>query len=161
MNIIAIIVLLMAMVPISTCNTFRSTNVTSTIDATVVAPTSETMQPPSGTATQANMGVVVIQGIFDPTGENLLELKPVRRYTYSSPLIPNQPTGRFLVRVFFVSGEVMIVPFDALVADDAGRMQHGFFEVTVPVRGEIDYILITDALGEKTFARINASEIIP
>ena len=161
MKIIAIMVLLMAMVTISTCNTFRSITVTSTIDVTVVESTSKTMQPPSGTATQANMGVVVIQGIFDPEGENLLDLKPVHRYAYSSPALPSQPTGRFLVKVFFTNGEVTIVPFDALVADDAGRTQHGFFEVTVPVRSEIDYILITDAMGVKMFARIEASEIIP
>ena len=40
-------------------------------------------------------------------------------------------------------------------------IQHGFFEVTVPVRGEIDYILITDAMSVKSFARVDASEIIP
>jgi hypothetical protein len=126
-----------------------------------VIPTGETMRPPSETATQTNMGVVVIQGIFDPKGENLLELKPVHRYAYSSPPIPSQPTGRFLVKVFFTNEEVTMVPFEALVADDAGRTQHGFFEVTVPLRGEIDHILITDAMGAKIFARVDASEIIP
>lgn len=161
MKIIAIIVLLLAMITISACNTSRSTTVLSTSEVRAIKPTGETMRPPSGTASQGNMGVVVIQGIFDSAGENLLELKPVHRFAYSSPPIPNQSTGRFLVQVFFRNGEVTTVPFDALVADDAGRTQHGFFEVTVPVSSEIDYILITDAIGVKTFARINASDIIP
>jgi hypothetical protein len=161
MKIMVIVVLLLWMVTISSCHISRSTPVLSNSEATVVKPTSDTMQPSSATASPTDMGVVVIQGIFDPTGENLLELKPVHRYAYSSPPIPNQATGRFLVKVFFRNGEVTTVPFDALVADDAGRTQHGFFEITVPVSDEIDYILITDAMGAKTFTRINASDIIP
>jgi hypothetical protein len=149
------------MLTIGTCNTSSATSVLSTSEVTDVKPTGETMQSPGGTATQASKGVVVIQGTFDPAGENLLELKSVHRYAYNSPPIPNQPTGRFLVKVFFKNWEVTTIPFDALVADDAGRTQHGFFEVTVPVNDEIDYILITDAIGEKTFAHINASDIIP
>lgn len=107
-----------------------------------------------------SQSVIVIHGIFDPAGEELLELKPVRQYTYHSGPIPNQPAGRFVVKIIYVTGDKTTVPFDALVADDAGRTQHGFFEVVVPVIGEIETILVSDASGEKTFARIVGSEIL-
>ena len=80
MKTIAIIALLLLMVTISNCNTSRSTGVLPTRELTIVEPTGETMQPPGGTATQANMGVVVIQGIFRPSGRKALaKLKPVHR----------------------------------------------------------------------------------
>ncbi len=161
MKITAIMVLLQAMVATSTCNISKPALAPSASNVANLEPTGGTMKSPSGTGTTAEMGVVVIQGIFDPAGEKLLELKPVHRYAYSSPPIPNQPTGRFLAKVVLMNRQVTTVPFDALVADDAGRTQYGFFEVTVPVRGDIDYILITDAAGVKTFARIGASEIVP
>jgi len=106
----------------------------------------------------ANSGVIVIQGIFDPAGEKLLELKPVHRYSYHSGPIPDQRKGRFAVRVAFASGRITTVPFDALVADDAGRMAHGFFEVTVPVSGEVTSICVTDESGSKTFACVSGAK---
>jgi len=66
------------------------------------------------------------------------------------------------VEIIYVSGEVITVPFDALVAGDSspGITQHGFFEVTVPVSGKIASILITDATRRTIFARIDGSEIL-
>jgi hypothetical protein len=104
--------------------------------------------------------VVVIQGIFDAAGQKLLDLKPVRRYSYNSKPIPDQPQGQYKVTVTYTTGAPTIVPFDALVADDAGHTAHGFFEVTVPLSGEIAAIRITDASGQTVFATIEASEII-
>lgn len=133
----------------------------STRDTRLPSETTPEAAHPVASSTTPENGVIVIQGIFDPTGERLLELKPARRYSYVSGPIPNQPSGHYLVKVIYVAGDVTSVWFDALVADDAGRTQHGFFEVTVPLSGKIDYILITDATGVRIFARINASEIIP
>ncbi|MDQ6651816.1 MAG: hypothetical protein M3Y84_03635, partial [Acidobacteriota bacterium] len=104
----------------------------------------------------AAQGVLVISGIFDPAGEKLLQLKPVRYYSWHSGPVPNQPQGRFMAKVTYVNGEVTKLPFDALVADDAGRTRHGFFELVVPVSGAIDSISVTDASGEKLFALIKA-----
>ncbi len=105
-------------------------------------------------------GVVVIQGVFDPTGRKLLKIYPVHRYTYHSKTIPSQRHGRFMVRILYVTGRVTSVPFDALVADDAGRTRYGFFAVTVPIHGEIDSIRISDSSGKKTFAVILARQIL-
>jgi hypothetical protein len=111
---------------------------------------------------QPEEGVVVIHGIFDPAGERLLELKPVRRYAYHSGPTPHQQEGRFLVEVVFINGTAVRVPFDALIADDLHvEPIHGFFEVVIPVEGEIAYIRITDFSGEKTFAYVHGSEILP
>ena len=67
------------------------------------------------------------------------------------------------MKVAFTNGDVTIVPFDALVADDSspGQTRYGFFEVEVPLRGNVDFVLITDSSGEKTFARVEGSEIRP
>jgi hypothetical protein len=106
-------------------------------------------------------GVVVVSGIFDHAGEKLLSLKPTRRYGWRSRGIPEQSQGRFRAKVEYSNGKETIVPFDALVADDAGRTRHGFFELTIPLEGEIVSISITDASGQKQFAFIKASEIRP
>lgn len=105
--------------------------------------------------------VLVIQGIFDPSGMKLLELKPVRRVfqVYGPGSIPAR--GVFMVRIALVNGETNNVPFDAFVADDSpgGATVHGFFEVTIPVSGEIAAIRLTDAADRITFARIAGEEI--
>lgn len=124
----------------------------------------QTVTPTPGATTMettASKGVVVVSGVFDHAGENLISLKPTRRYSYRSRTIPEQSQGRFLVKVEYSNGDETIVPFDALVADDAGRTWHGFFEVTVPLKGEIASIRITDSSGRKQFALIKASEIQP
>lgn len=109
-------------------------------------------------------GVVVIQGIFDSAGEKLLELKPVRYYSWrSSRPTPHQQQGRFIVEFTYASGKVTIVPFDALVADDSspGMIRHGFFEVIVSVSSKIASILVTDANRRTVFARVKGSEVLP
>jgi hypothetical protein len=126
-----------------------------------VAANCETCLQSTPVSSMVYSGVIVIQGIFDSTGERLLELKPLRRYTYHSGPIPDQREGRFAVRVAFASGITTTVHFDALVADDAGRMAHGFFEVVVPVSDEIASICITDASGRKIFACVSGAQIAP
>ena len=77
-----------------------------------------------------NEGVAVIQGIIDPLGEQLVELKSVRYYaTRSSPLATQQNSGRFRAEVASAMGEVTTVSYDALVADYSfpGITQHGLF----------------------------------
>jgi hypothetical protein len=115
----------------------------------------------AGADGEPSEGVVVIQGIFDPAGDRLIELQPVRRFSWRSGPTPNQQAGRFMVEVMYVTGQSVTVPFDALVADDSGRTSHGFFEVVVPVHGQIASIRITDASRQRTFARIDGSEIQP
>jgi len=114
-----------------------------------------------GTEMNRNDGVIIVSGIFDHAGETLLSLKPVRRHAWRAGTLPDQKAGRFQVRVKYAGGEEQIVPFDALVADDAGRTRHGFFEVTIPVSGELESVSITDSSGRKQFAVIQASEIHP
>lgn len=111
-----------------------------------------------------NEGVAVIQGIIDPLGEQLVELKSVRYYaTRSSPLATQQNSGRFRAEVASAMGEVTTVSYDALVADDSfpGITQHGLFEVTVPVNDKIASIFISDATRSKVFARIDVQAGLP
>src|SRR5438105_1315032 len=131
MKIVSILVLLLAsLVAFSACSSSASKSASSISEGA--------MNKPTDVATgKASQGVVVIQGIFDPTGEKLLELKPVHRYVGHSRPIPNQREGRLVVEVTYVNGKMTTVPFDALVADDSGATRYGFFEVVVPVSGEI------------------------
>ena len=111
---------------------------------------------------QKSHGVIVVSGIFDPAGERLLKLNPVRRYSWQqSAPTPNQKQGRFALKVTYVKGASQVVPFNALVADDAGHTRHGFFEVVVPVDDEVESVRITDASGAKLFALVKASEFLP
>ena len=108
--------------------------------------------------------VVVVQGIFDLTGERLLQLKPAFRYPWRS-----QPTQirrdqqfRYAVRVSTAAGQVA-VPFHPYVADDAskGAASPGFFEVMVPVSGPVRAIAITDIGGSRTFGAIESGQQPP
>lgn len=102
--------------------------------------------------------VLVVQGIFDPTGEELLRLEPAFRFPWRSQPSPAQADGAFRVEVIDDLGQSYIVFFDALNGDDAGEVpgegeQHGFFEVMVPVppQREAVSLEVTDATGQVSF----------
>jgi hypothetical protein len=163
------VLLLVVLLVLDISYPLASSDARSIREASVMKSVSEAVQPPgatsgvtssSSTSNAPNEGVVVIHGIFDAAGEKLLKLEPVHRYAYRSRTTPDQQEGRFAVRVTFVSGNVTTVPFDALIADDAGRIAHGFFEVIIPVSGGIASIRITDASGGKTFARVDGLQIL-
>jgi len=84
----------------------------------------------------------VIQGIFDPTGNQLLRLNPVFRYPWPSaptpvPPPPPEQQNRYLAVVTTTTGDVVHVPFDAFALLDTpeGAHQRGFFEVQAKVSG--------------------------
>ena len=106
--------------------------------------------------------VLVVQGIFDPTGTELRQLKPVFRYPWRSrPTVPPPPPnpgittlqseGLFSVRVTDVNSNVISVPFNPLVADDPDRVPEeekpGFFEVMIPLSNEVALLDITNVNG--------------
>jgi hypothetical protein len=105
--------------------------------------------------------VIVIQGIFDPKGENLLELQPIRQYRRLYSPTSYRPVGYFAVIVVYADKSRMSFPFDALISSDAPNgTQHGFFEVEIPVSGTIDVVLITDDTQQTMFAEIQGTDII-
>lgn len=118
---------------------------------------------PDRTRRNVNQDVLVIQGIFDPSGEKLLELAPLQRYTRQLQPNSNPQEGPFVVEVGYVNGEVILVPFNALIADDSspGATRYGFFEVTVPVSGEIRAVRITDSSGQHIYGEVDATELRP
>ena len=89
-------------------------------------------------APSAQQEVLFIQGIFSADGKELVRLSPVRR----APLPGNQTTPRFAEEgvfsfcVFYGNGDVDVIHFDALVADDSGKTYHGFFELIIPIKSE-------------------------
>jgi hypothetical protein len=124
-------------------------------------PTSVPSAP--GAPTDRSGEVVVVQGIFDPTGEELFLLEPLKRFQWESGPTPNQTTGRFVVVVRHEDGFEVAVPFDALVAADVEGHdeRHGFFEVVAPVHGVIETVEVVETATGRVFASVPASEIVP
>ncbi len=110
--------------------------------------------------------VLVIQGIFDPTGQRLLQLNPVFRYPWFS-----QPTTRprgeesfqYSALVTTTAGQQISVPFNANVADDSieEREVPGAFEVMIPVAGEVRAVQIFDISGQRVFGGFERPAIPP
>jgi hypothetical protein len=101
--------------------------------------------------------VAVIQGIFDETGQRLIELRPVFRYPYRSVPTPTDRSGPFMAELRTTTGRTTRVPFNATVGDDQEPGVHtknGFFEVMVPVSGELSRLRITDRSGSRTFGQL-------
>jgi hypothetical protein len=98
--------------------------------------------------------VVIVRGIFDPLGKTLLRLDPVRIYPQRSRPVPCQAQGVFIAEVVLANGGTVHLAFDALIADDAGRTQHGFFELTIPVSGQVARVRLIDAASGKVLADV-------
>jgi hypothetical protein len=107
------------------------------------------------------MSVVVVSGIFEPSGDRLIELQPARRRQFPGGPLPVQPSGRYVLEVTYATNERSSFPFDALVADDSGRTQHGFFEVVVPEDRPIERIEIVDTVTGHTLATMEGIDIVP
>ncbi len=108
--------------------------------------------------------VAVIQGIFDPSGEKLLRLKPVFRFPWLSQPTLRQPEARFIAEIVDDAGNVIKTLFSALVADDPDKKPeqevNGSFEVmaTVAPNREIVSVRITDAQGRIEFGGFKQSK---
>jgi hypothetical protein len=105
-------------------------------------------------ARTADKNVAVIQGIFDPTGNELLALNPVFRYPWPSGPTPvlQDRRNRYLAEVTTTDGAVVRVPFDALTDSprgEDGAQQRGFFEVHAKVSADIATVRILDTEGNK------------
>ncbi len=105
-------------------------------------------------------GVLVIDGIFNPAGTALTRLDPIHCYARESLPVPNQPQGMYMVETTYADGRRALLFFDAIVVDDAGPAQHGFFEVVQPVDGAIARVRIATSDGATTFAEIAGTAII-
>lgn len=106
------------------------------------------------------MSVVVVSGVFDPAGDRLIELRPPQRHLRPAGPLPASAAGRFEINVSYLTGDPRSFGFDALVADDSGASQHGFFEVTVPEDRPIEAITIQDTLSGQILATMKGSDIV-
>ena len=104
--------------------------------------------------------VVLVRGIFDADGRELLQLEPMVTVPGDAQR-PAVAEGMYFVEVTYADGTVSRVPFDALIEDDSdpGRVLHGYFEVSAPLAGEIASVRIVDGRGGRLFAEVPAAEI--
>lgn len=109
-------------------------------------------------STPESVSVVVVSGTLDPSGDRLLRLQAKRHIRPAGPLPPSAD-GRYVLEVLFEGGDRLDLGFDGIVADDSGRTQHGFFEVTVPEAEPISSMTILDTSSGRTLAAIDGSEI--
>jgi hypothetical protein len=107
------------------------------------------------------MSVVVVSGTFEPSGDRLIALQPPRRRQFPSGPLPVQVSGRYVLEVTYAANERSSFPFDALVSDDSGRTQHGFFEVVVPEDRPIERIEIVDTVTDQALATMEGNDIEP
>lgn len=126
---------------------------------------------PSGSASpdirkRSRKQVLVIQGIFDPTGRSLRTLLPVFRYPWLSEPTRANARGRYVALVRTSQG-VTKLTFDATVRDDdlghhdkreTGR---GFFEIMIPASGDVSSLEIVTLSGSRRLGAITRSKEPP
>jgi hypothetical protein len=106
---------------------------------------------------------LVVQGILDSAGNELIKInKPA---LYNRPLslpMPNLRTGRYMVLINYNEADSMKTYFDALVGGDReGKMQHGFFEVQIPVKDlQIQSVKMIEVPTRKVLSTFRREDII-
>ncbi|NER22597.1 MAG: DUF4347 domain-containing protein [Symploca sp. SIO1C2] len=104
--------------------------------------------------------VFVIQGIFDPEGQELLELNTFR-FPWLSQADSLQQEGQFMAEVVDEAGNVTQIRFDAFIESDSANSEEefGFFEVMVPVSSDLEVasLRITDISGNQEFGSLQQS----
>jgi hypothetical protein len=111
---------------------------------------------------QAN--IMFVQGTFNAAGTRLLGLEPVFRYPWRAAPYGQVRGGRYRLIVDTVASPTpVVVRFDSLMAEDSekGRTARGFFEVAVPVTGQVRSIQVAAAKGTKVFTKRARSRIAP
>ena len=111
--------------------------------------------------TRVQQNTLVIQGVFNKSGDSLLELKKVVLYNRKlSRATPSITGGRYRAVVHYQNKKEAVVQFNALVSDDSGRKAvHGFFELQIPVHEGITSVRIFQVKPEKLFAEIKPESI--
>jgi hypothetical protein len=109
--------------------------------------------------------VLVIQGIFDRSGRELIELKPVFRYPWRSAPTARRPPADapYAVRILDSQGNTTVTPFEARLADDGEGSEEavGFFEVMVPSSFVVDSLSIINRGNQQSFRTIRRSPAAP
>lgn len=162
----AALVAVLGTVVVASCTAERATPGPPAV--TTVAPDAD--PPPGSPARSPSPGsdpatdparTLLVSGILEPDGRAMVRLNP-------AVIVPGEARppaagtrGIFAVEVTYRDGSMSRVPFDALIAADAagGAPEHGFFEVSVPVEGEIVAVRIVDGAGRTTIAELSADEI--
>jgi hypothetical protein len=119
-----------------------------------------TLQP--GPSPDLRVKVAYLQGIFDPSGSELVQLNPVFRFPWRSQPSRSARRGQFVARVTDTAGVTTNVRFRARVADDPRREKemNGAFSVLVPVNPNADIasLRVTNRAGDLVFAERRLSE---
>jgi uncharacterized protein (TIGR03437 family) len=125
---------------------------------------SATLSAPDAPDSSFVTSLLVVQGVFDPSGQKLVRLKPVFRYPWlSQPTrtvqTPATAPPPYSVNVVTAAGTRITVPFTPTVADDPSQEVEGFgtFEVMIPAPADIASLNITDRAGTLNFGGFQRS----
>jgi hypothetical protein len=119
---------------------------------------------PDAVKKRMKANIMFVQGTFNPAGTRLLGLEPVFRYPWRAASYGQVRGGRYRLIVDTVASRTpVVVPFDALTAEDIARggQRRGFFEVAVPVTGQVRSIQVAAAKGRKVFTKRARSRRAP
>ncbi len=111
--------------------------------------------------------VLVIRGVFNGSGSQLLRLGPFFTYPWltAPPLSNNFAGSQFQARVIDSAGVVTLAPFSALRVEDTTNANpvFGFFEVmvAVPAGRAATNVEITDLSGTTNFGSLARSVVKP
>ena len=119
--------------------------------------------PYQSEAMQQTQKTLVIQGIFDSAGIELIKIDKPALYNRHLPHpTPNLRTGRYIVLLQYNEADSVKTYFDALVAGDRDtKSQHGFFEVQIPVKDQaIQSVKIIEVATRKILKTFSQKDII-
>jgi hypothetical protein len=108
--------------------------------------------------------VLFVQGAFNREGTRLIEFEPGFRYPWLAEPYAQNRRGRYQLVVNRTGSQTPITAqFDALSSEDVDGAPdlRGFWEVAVPVSGEISSIEVRAAKGRRRFASRKRSKEAP
>ena len=114
-------------------------------------------------AMEQTQKTLVIQGIFDSAGVELIKIeRPTLYNRHLAHPTPNLRTGRYFVLIQYNESDSLKTYFDGLVAGDRDiKSQHGFFEVQIPVKDQaIQSLKIIEVATRKVLITFRQKDII-
>jgi len=106
--------------------------------------------------------IAIIQGVFDPSGLELIRLNPIFRYPWPSSPTPRRfQQGPFTLRLLDETGQEYVQDFDATAFTEEAQgpeTEFGAFQVMVPVDPNARIVQMEIYNGQQLMASMEGSE---
>ena len=116
----------------------------------------DTLKPPY----KEYVSTLILRGIMDAEGTELKKVESLQKREYRIPqVIPFVEEGFFEVQLEYENRYVQSIFFNALIASDSEKIQHGFFELQIPVYKSLNHIKILKSETQKLFHEFDKNKI--